>query len=291
MPSLDLTALIQLVSSLLQNGTFLVIFATVSVLAWHLSQVVLTEIAEQYTRRKAATSHVIEDINKDTRNVEQVEPLVVEAMRIDRDTAKSIRLAAANLSTLEVRTNSDETVKDVRESLNAIADDIERNFATISAQISSINQTASQSRSTGRQIMLLSQYHNEGLGQSRISFWFSLLFAALGFAVILMAVVSMDRSRDMIEQGGTFITLAAGTIIDAVSALFFVQSNKSRQLMMEFFDKLRTDRKLDESLAILDGISDPILQGKLAVLLSLNFADISLNDNVMSALISKDAKW
>jgi hypothetical protein len=39
-----------------------------------------------------------------------------------------------------------------------------------------------------------------------------------------------------------------GTVIQAAYTLFVVQSNRARQLMTEFFDKLRVDRKLDEAL-------------------------------------------
>ena len=35
---------------------------------------------------------------------------------------------------------------------------------------------------------LMREYHTQGLSQSRISFWFSLIFASLGFAIIALAV-------------------------------------------------------------------------------------------------------
>src|ERR1043166_127330 len=41
---------------------------------------------------------------------------------------------------------------------------------------------------SARQYALLKEYHAQGLAQSKVSFWFSLIFAALGFSVIIVAV-------------------------------------------------------------------------------------------------------
>ena len=90
------------------------------------------------------------------------------------------------------------------------------------------------------------EYHAQGLSQSRVSFWFSLVFASLGFAIIALSVgIFLQRVDNpnvgwLETAGKPVFTLVAGTVIDAVSALFFVQSNKARQLMTEFFDKLRS---------------------------------------------------
>src|SRR5258706_11140655 len=114
-----------------------------------------------------------------------------------------------------------------------------------------------------KKFALLIQYHSQGLAQSKISFWFSLIFASIGFAIIVIAILTVQREVSIWDQGRTFITLISGTIIDTVSALFFVQSNKARQLMTDFFDKLRMDRKFEESLRLADQITDTKLQSAL----------------------------
>jgi hypothetical protein len=141
-----------------------------------------------------------------------------------------------------------------------------------------------------KQYLLLKEYHAQGLAQSKISFWFSLIFASLGFLVIVTAIFTIERQTPLASQGRTLITLIAGTIIDAVSALFFVQSNKARQLMVDFFDRLRNDRKLDESLRLAAGISDPILQNRLHSLLALNFAEIKPTDGFLSSVLGIGAQ-
>lgn len=141
-----------------------------------------------------------------------------------------------------------------------------------------------------KQYELLSQYHSQGLDQSKISFWFSLIFAALGFSVIITAVFAMDRSVQFTSQGQTFITLLAGTIIDIVSTLFFVQSNKARELMSKFFDKLRADRKLEEALKLCQEIQDGNIRARLQTLLALKFAEVQFNDSLLSSMLSTEVK-
>ena len=149
-----------------------------------------------------------------------------------------------------------------------------------------IPEEASEKPPEERQFLLLRQYHSQGLAQSKISFWFSLIFASLGFGVIIIAILMMDKEAKLTEQGRAFIPLIAGTIIDAVAALFFVQSNKARRLMTEFFDKLRTDRKFEESLQLADQIPDEILQSKLKIMLAMSFAEVKSTDDILSSMFN-----
>ena len=136
-----------------------------------------------------------------------------------------------------------------------------------------------------RQYSLMQQYHTQGLAQAKISFWLSLVFASLGFIVIVVSLLTMDKDLALTAQGKTFVGLVAGTIIDAVSALFFVQSNKARHLMTEFFDKLRVDRKFEESLQMCERIPDPVVQSRLKVLMALNFAEVSSPESVLREVL------
>ena len=153
-----------------------------------------------------------------------------------------------------------------------------------------ISEPMAQADAANKQYLLLREYHAQGLAQSKISFWFSLIFAALGFAVIVSAIFTLQPGEHLLEQGRTFITLIAGTVIDAVAALFFVQSNKARQLMVDFFDRLRNDQKLEESLRLAVAIEDPELKGRLHTLLSLSFADIKPTDGFLSSMLGMQQK-
>lgn len=121
------------------------------------------------------------------------------------------------------------------------------------------------------QVNQLIQYHANSLAQSRISFWFSIAAATLGFVMVLSAVA-------MALMGGEKTTAAigvlSGAIIDAVAALFFTQSNQARKLMTEFFDKLRLDRQFNESLRLCESIPDHAIQSGLKAKLALFFAGV-----------------
>ena len=71
-----------------------------------------------------------------------------------------------------------------------------------------------------RPYQLLQEYHSQGLAQSRVSFWFSLIFASIGFVVIMIGLLNVQSQKQISQQSSSFISLIAGTVIDAVSALF-----------------------------------------------------------------------
>ena len=133
------------------------------------------------------------------------------------------------------------------------------------------------------------EYHALGLAQSRISFYFSLFFSAAGFVVIVAAIiiaVFFDRDAPFSEQSRAFITLVAGTIMQAVSALFYQQSNKARATMVEFFDKLRVDQKLIAARELTDAIGDEHLKHRLQTILALNFASVTATNDVVVAILN-----
>ncbi len=147
-------------------------------------------------------------------------------------------------------------------------------------------------RGASPQNALMREYHAQGLSQSRVSFWFSLTFASLGFAIIALSVGIFLQHFDnptaswLDAAGKPIFTLVAGTVIDAVSALFFVQSNKARQLMTEFFDKLRVDRKLDEALRLMSEIPDPVIASRIKGIVALTFSEVETDNAVLNAMLS-----
>jgi len=124
-------------------------------------------------------------------------------------------------------------------------------------------------------------YYSQVLGQSKISFWFSLIFASLGFVVIVVAAFLYTSAN----SGAAIIQLIAGAIIDAVAGLFFVQSRGAQKAMMEFFEKLRLDRQQLESRKLCDEIQDPGVKDALRVHLALHYAGINGSQEVSKAVV------
>lgn len=127
------------------------------------------------------------------------------------------------------------------------------------------------------------RYHDQSLKQSTSSFWFSLTFAAAGFFLIAAAVLQSDTEGTT----QTTLSLISGVVIESVSALFFVQSNKARQLMITFFDKLRADRKLEEALRMASELPDQVLRSRLQVVLALNFSETKVPDELLGEILMK----
>jgi hypothetical protein len=136
------------------------------------------------------------------------------------------------------------------------------------------------SDSRDQQYRLSKDYHQQGLAQSRISFWFSLLFASLGFILIAVSVLPSKSASH--EQ--TWVGIVSGTVIDAVSALFFVQSNRAREQMAAFFDKLRTDQKMLDALRLCNEVADSELKNRLQTVLALSLSDTKVTEPMIAAL-------
>ena len=127
----------------------------------------------------------------------------------------------------------------------------------------------------------LALYYGQVLSQSKVSFWFSLIFASLGFAVIVAAGFLYTGQN----TGATVAQFISGLVMDAVAALFFTQSRNAQKAMGEFFDKLRRDRQHLESRRLCDSIANPLIQDALRMQLALHYAEIEDSSAVTKSLI------
>jgi len=127
----------------------------------------------------------------------------------------------------------------------------------------------------------LANYYAQVLAQSKVSFWFSLVFASLGFLVIIAAALLYSQER----TGSTIASFSAGAIIDAVAALFFVQSKNAQRAMGEFFDKLRKDRMQAEARAMCESIQDAHTKDALRVQLALYYSGIDDHKAISAAVL------
>ncbi|RYY22985.1 MAG: hypothetical protein EOP62_21675 [Sphingomonadales bacterium] len=121
------------------------------------------------------------------------------------------------------------------------------------------------------EVTALANYYNQALSAAKISFWFSLGFASIGFGVIIFAFVSHSAA----DMAGTVLKVVSGTIIDAVAGLFFVQSTAAQKSMSEFFDKLRLDRLNVEARDLIAQIENSERRDQLRAQLVLKYAGIN----------------
>ena len=127
-----------------------------------------------------------------------------------------------------------------------------------------------QTKRSPFEIKSLADYYNQALSRANISFWFSLIFASIGFGVIIFSFITHVPG----DLSGTAIKLISGTIIDAVASLFFVQSTRAQKSMEEFFNKLRLDRMNAEAREMISEIENSQLRDELRSQLILKYSAI-----------------
>jgi len=133
------------------------------------------------------------------------------------------------------------------------------------------------------EIEQLANYYSQILSQSKISFWFSLIFASLGFATIVVSAFLYSNNNGT----ATVAQFSAGLIMDAVAGLFFVQSRNAQKSMGEFFDKLRNDRLHVESKLISKDIKSEQVKDALKLHLSLHYAGVENSENIAKHITEK----
>ena len=133
------------------------------------------------------------------------------------------------------------------------------------------------------EIEQLANYYSQILSQSKISFWFSLIFASLGFATIVVAAFLYTDSNGT----ATIAQFIAGLIMDAVAGLFFVQSRNAQKSMGEFFDKLRSDRLHMESRSLSESIESTEARDALRLHLALHYAGVGESDGIAKHITEK----
>ena len=146
---------------------------------------------------------------------------------------------------------------------------IELEFAKAAREFESVGK---KEKAEGRpfETAALENYYKHALSRANISFWFSLIFASIGFGVIIFAFASHEAS----DLGGTVVKVVSGTVIDSVSALFFVQSTNAQKSMSEFFEKLRLDRLNVEAREMIGEIENRESRDQLRAQLVLKYSGI-----------------
>ena len=132
----------------------------------------------------------------------------------------------------------------------------------------------------------LANYYSQVLAQSKTSFWFSLVFASIGFLIIVLAAFMHSAA----ETGSTIARFVAGGVVDAVAALFFVQSKRAQESMADFFDKLRRDRNHVEARKLCESLDSPVAKDAFRVRLALHYAEVGTPDSIAESIIQASAR-
>jgi len=96
-------------------------------------------------------------------------------------------------------------------------------------------------------------YHQQAIRQSDVQFWFSLLAAIAGFATIIFMMFKTASDAKWYEYA---MRVIPGAVIEAVSVLFFTQTKETRIRSNDYFDRLRCDRQIEQSIEVAKQIED-----------------------------------
>jgi hypothetical protein len=124
---------------------------------------------------------------------------------------------------------------------------------------------------------LLETFYKEGLAQSKVSFWFSLILATAGFGIICAAAISGLSN----PSAGTTLGVVSGAVTQAVSALFFAQSNRARRLMQEFSARLSEDQQRQEAFGLARNIEDLTLRGAVEASIALHLVAPDVSPRIL----------
>lgn len=133
-------------------------------------------------------------------------------------------------------------------------------------------------------LYLIDNYYSQALNQSKVSFWFSLAGASIGFFVIILSIFLYQDDRN----GVALFSLISGVVIEGVSVLFFTQTNRDQKRRSEFFENLRKDKLYKESVALCNSVSDIKSRDALKIQIALNFAGVSDSIQVANTIIQKN---
>lgn len=129
----------------------------------------------------------------------------------------------------------------------------------------------------------LENYYSQALNQSKISFWFSILFASIGFIIIIIAGFLYSNEN----SGATIVSMISGTIIDSIAALFFIQTKRAQKNMNDFFQKLREDKQYVEAKKLCESLNSIKAKDALKIQLALNFSRIPNSKEIASDIVKE----
>lgn len=189
-------------------------------------------LLERRLRRRRAKDEA--DIEEIATSVRDEQALVVRSM-------KALENAASK--------------KDVSEAINSLKE--------------SIDTISSHEKSSSAVESLVAGYHEQALSQAQAQFWFSVVAASVGFALIIISAFSID-----ISNLSTVLKILPGVTMDAVAFLFFRQAAETRQRATDLYDRLRRDKNIADSLELVTSIEDVRVRSAAKAQIALHMAGL-----------------
>ncbi len=118
---------------------------------------------------------------------------------------------------------------------------------------------------------LVESYHTQALAQATSQYWFSVIAASFGFGIIIYALVGQLHSP---QPQTALLHVIPGLAIEGVAVLFLTQADGTRKRATELYDRLRSDEKQLNVIALIESIEDGKLRDIVKAQLALQLVGI-----------------
>jgi hypothetical protein len=130
-----------------------------------------------------------------------------------------------------------------------------------------------------RRQSFLFDFYRQAFLQDGTTFRFSLIFMSLGAVIVLGGGVMAVMHLGGFERSGPgLITALSGAIIGSCGGAFALHANRARRHLTQQAEKmesdLRDDRKLEQTLRLIDEVTDAELRNRLKSLIALRLLDL-----------------
>lgn len=123
---------------------------------------------------------------------------------------------------------------------------------------------------------LIRSHYEQALSQASVQFWSSLIASIIGFLFIILMILFANN-----EHWYEYIlNVLPGSIIEAVSYLFFKQSSEIRNRASDFLNRLRNDEQISRSIVIADSINNEELKSLIKAKIALHICGINESNSL-----------
>ncbi len=134
---------------------------------------------------------------------------------------------------------------------------------------------------------LVNSYHRQALDQARIQFWFSIMAAMIGFALIVVVLLTSLRNSANVNEYLLLLRAVPGITIEAIAILFLRQAAETRQRATELYDRLRTDNQRTQAVALVESIEDKTVRSVVQAQLVLHMAGLESSPFDLNSVLPK----
>ncbi|GHT70764.1 hypothetical protein FACS1894110_22790 [Spirochaetia bacterium] len=129
---------------------------------------------------------------------------------------------------------------------------------------------------------LITNFYEQGLSQSKIIFFFSIIAASIGFAFIIFYIIISAKDKNVLQ----LVNIIPGIVIDSIAYLFIRHATEIRNRASDLLDKLRLDNQRQKALELVEKISNDRLKDLMLAQISINTSGVNTTADDFGKIVS-----